>query len=107
MTGDPHTETIITYEDGGQTYEIDHLGIGRPETQRGNFAVYRDGDMVAEFCLPWFGLKREFQPDNLPSDEELIRHAKGAVAGDYASDDEIAQDKALQAVIGRHLPSKN
>jgi hypothetical protein len=25
-----HQDTIATYEDGGRTYEIDHLGISSP-----------------------------------------------------------------------------
>lgn len=29
----PHEDTIATYEDGGRTFEIDHLGISRPENR--------------------------------------------------------------------------
>jgi hypothetical protein len=101
-------ETIVTYEDGGDTYEIDHLGIGYPETQWGNFAVYRRGEMVAEFCIPESSLKPEYRPAELPvTTGELIDLAKGAVAGDYASDEDVAAWMEVQGMIGRHLPSHN
>jgi hypothetical protein len=74
------TETILTYESGGLTYEIDHLGIGRPETQWGAFAVYQNGVQVSEFWIQEAGLKAEDRPAELPvTDEELIRLAKEAV----------------------------
>jgi hypothetical protein len=81
------TETILTYEADGLTYEIDHLGIGRPggshdldHGQWGEFAVYCDGEQVAEFAIEESILKPEFRPAELPvTDEELIRLAKEAV----------------------------
>lgn len=101
-------ETIAAYDDGGRHYEIDHLGIGYPETQWGNFAVYCGGEMVAEFCIPESSLKPEYRPAELPvTTAELIEHAKGAVAGDYASDDDVAAYMEVQGMIGRHLPSQN
>jgi hypothetical protein len=91
-----HFETIATFTgDDGNTYEIDHLGIGYPDTQWGNFAVYRDGEMVEEFCIPEHGLKPEFRPAavwaGLPVTEaELTDLARQAAAGNYASDEEVA-----------------
>ena len=74
------TETILTYEAGGETYEIDHLGIGRG-FQWGEFAVYCDGMQVAEFAIEESALKPEFRPATLPvPDQELIRLAREAVA---------------------------
>jgi hypothetical protein len=101
-------ETIAVYDDGGGTYEIDHLGINCPETQWGNFAVYRDGEMVAEFCIPESSLQPEYRPAGLPvTPAELIEMARGAVAGEDASDEDVAAYFEVQAMIGRHLPSQN
>jgi len=72
-------ETIATYEHDGQTYEIDHLGINY-DHQWGNFAVYRDGVMLAEFIIPGHGLNPEYRPTELPATSELIQLAKQAVA---------------------------
>jgi hypothetical protein len=102
-----HHETIATYEDDGKTYEIDHLGIGSPD-QWGNFAVYCGDEMVAEFCIPESSLSPQCRPKELPlTPEVLIIHAKGAVAGDYASDEDVARYLELQGMIGRNLPSVN
>lgn len=101
-------ETIAVYQDGGRRYEIDHLGIGYPETQWGNFAVYRDGEMVAEFAIDDSMLAPEYRPAELTvTTEELIDLAKAAAAGHYASDKDLAAFMAEQAMIGRHLPSQN
>jgi hypothetical protein len=43
-------ETIVTFERDGSTCEIDHLGIGSA-SQWGEFAVYCDGEEVAQFTL--------------------------------------------------------
>ena len=86
------SETIVTYRDGDQTYEIDHLGIGHPETQWGQFAVYWQGQQVGVFAVAEdgnpipveFAVMRGTPPDvpaELPvSNDELIRFAKMAVA---------------------------
>lgn len=105
-------ETIAAYDVDGDTYEIDHLGIGYPDTQWGNFAVYRDGEMVAEFCIPESSLKPEYRPRGRDAElpvttGELIDLAKGAVAGDDAGDEDVAAYMEVQAMIGRHLPSQN
>jgi hypothetical protein len=101
-------ETIAAYDQDGGRYEIDHLGIGYPETQWGTFAVYRAGEMIAEFCIPESSLKPEYQPAELPvTTAELIDLAKGAVAGDDASDKDVAAYMKVQAMIGQHLSSKN
>jgi hypothetical protein len=43
-------ETVAAFEHDGSTYEIDHLGIGSG-SQWGGFAVYFDGEEVAESTL--------------------------------------------------------
>ena len=42
--------TVAAFEHGGGTYEIDHLGLGSG-SQWGEFAVYCDGEEVAEFAI--------------------------------------------------------
>ena len=87
-------ETITTYQLGGRTYEIDHLGIAGAENfaagslsdQWGEFAVYREGEQVAEFAIPESAVKPEYRPDSLPADAELIRLAREAVALNEAHD---------------------
>lgn len=74
-----NTETVAEYVgEDGRTYEIDHLGIGYP-SQRGEYAVYCEGRMVADFLAFDTLLKPEFQPP-LPGTPELIEMAKRAVA---------------------------
>lgn len=68
------TETVATYEQDGSEYQIDHLGICYP-SQAGDYAVYRDGEQVAEFT-PGPGL---VLPEEIDTDE-LIEFAKQAVA---------------------------
>lgn len=78
-TTDPNTETV-TYEDDGATYEIDHLGIGHPETQMGIYQVYRDGQSVAEFSAGVALSLCTVQFVDSPADtEQLIVMAKEAV----------------------------
>lgn len=87
-------ETIATYKDGGKTYEIDHLGIGRPggthdldHGQWGEFTVYCNGVQVGEFAIDEACLKPEFRPAELPvTNDELIELAKQAVAINEAVD---------------------
>ena len=70
--------------------------------------VYCDGEMSAESCIPESSLKPEYRPAGPPvTTEELIETAKGAVAGDYASDEDVAACLELQGMIGRNLPSAN
>ena len=70
------TETVVSFTHGGESYEVDHLGICRPDTQWGEFAVYRSGCQVGEFALPEAMLRTEFQPKQLPvSDAELTEMA--------------------------------
>jgi hypothetical protein len=76
-------ETIATYALGGKTYEIDHLGVGFPDTQWGEFVVYCNGEQVSAFAIEESMLKPEFRPAELPvSNDELIRMARQAVALD-------------------------
>jgi len=42
--------TVAAFEHDGGTYEIDHLGLGSG-SQWGEFAVYCDGEEVAEFAI--------------------------------------------------------
>lgn len=81
----PSNETIITYRNGGQEFEIDHLGVA-VDAQWGDFAVYRDGTQLAEFSIPASALRPEYRPDSLPADDELIRLAREAVAYNEAAD---------------------
>jgi hypothetical protein len=70
--------------------------------------VYCDGEMTPGFCIPESSLKPECRPADLPdTTEELIEMAKGAVAGDYAGDEDVAAYLELQAMIGRNLLSAN
>ena len=83
------TETVTTYRSGDQTYEIDHLGICHPETQWGEFAVYRDGEQLAEFAIPGRPGAFEYWPPAacvLPPHSELVRLAREAVALNEAVD---------------------
>jgi hypothetical protein len=91
-------ETIATYQDGGHTYEIDHLGCA-VVAQWGTFAVYRDSEQVTEFAIKESALKPEHRPDELPvSTDELIQLAKQAVAADDDDvDDEEPEDNAVRA----------
>lgn len=68
------TETILTYEAGGVTYEIDHHGITFPDTQWGLLGVWSGGSEVAEFATCDL-----LDHTELPDTEELIRLAKEAV----------------------------
>lgn len=72
------TETVATYTDGGETYEIDHLGICYP-SQAGTYAVYRDGEHLAEFVPGGLAV---VLPDDIDT-AELIDLAKTAVASEF------------------------
>jgi hypothetical protein len=66
--------------DGG-TYEIDHLGIGS-RGQWGEFAVYRDGEEVAEFTLAESVLRSGSRPAGRPvSADELVQLARQELSG--------------------------
>lgn len=83
---DPHAETIASYMLGGETYEIDHLGINSP-SQWGEFAVYRDSKQVAVFDIPESMLKPELRPAELSvTTEELVFQARDAVTSGEDSD---------------------
>jgi len=43
-------ETVATFTHDGRTYELDDLGAGEHPHQAGAFAVYLDGEQVAEFA---------------------------------------------------------
>lgn len=73
-------ETILSWEEDGHLYEIDHLGIGY-DSQWGEFQVYRDGESYVGFAIEESALKPEFRPAELPvTNAELIEMAKRAVA---------------------------
>lgn len=76
------SETVATYTVGGKTYEIDHLGINYPE-QWGEFAVYHDGQQIADFGIEEMCLARA----PLPNAEALIRGALWALAEDAGEND--------------------
>lgn len=95
----PSDETIATYEHGGKTYEIDHLGLAADFDQWGQFAVYEDhgnegATEVAQFAIAEDGkeIPLEFavlrgSPPEIPAElpvttEALIELAKSAVAHD-------------------------
>ena len=74
-------ETVAGFEHDGSTYEIDHLGIGSA-SQWGEFAVYCDGEEVAEFTLAESVLRPGSRPAGLPvSADELVRLAQQALSG--------------------------
>jgi hypothetical protein len=74
-------ETVAGFEHDGSAYEIDHLGIGSAG-QWGEFAVYCDGEEVAEFTLAESVLRPGSRPAGLPvSADELVRLAQQALSG--------------------------
>lgn len=78
---DSNTETVATYEHEGRTYEIDHLGIGHPDTQMGYYAVYQDGQQIADFSAGVQLSLTSVQFADAPADDEqLIAMAREAVA---------------------------
>ena len=76
------TEVVATFEYHGRTYQVDHLGIGHPETQWGEYAVYCDDQMVSVFDHG-ANLKPEYRPEE-PTTDEVIAMAKRALAVDEA-----------------------
>lgn len=62
-----------------------------------------DGEMVAEFCIPP-SLIPAPGPERLPPTRELTEMAKDAVAGRYASDENVAAP-GTTGMTGRNLPS--
>jgi hypothetical protein len=80
-------ENVAAFEHNGSTYEIDHLGIGSG-SQWGEFAVYCDGEEVAEFTLAESMLRPGSRPAGLPvSADELVRLARQALSGWTGRDD--------------------
>ena len=76
-----NAETVSTYEHDGETFEVDHLGIGHPDTQMGLYQVYRDGQTVAEFSAGVALSLCSVQFADEPADDgHLIVMAKEAVA---------------------------
>ena len=73
--------TVAAFEHDGSTYEIDHLGIG-PGRQWAEFAVYCDGEEVAEFAIAGSVLRPGSAPAGLPAcADELVRLARQALSG--------------------------
>jgi hypothetical protein len=79
---DPRSgEAVAVFEHDGSTYEIDNLGIGSGG-QWGEFAVYCDGEEVADFAIAESVLRPESRPAGLPvSADELVRLAQQALSG--------------------------
>lgn len=75
MANNDTTEMVASYEQDGRTYQIDHLGICYP-SQRGDYAVYCDGEHLAEFTPGFFSV---VLPEDIDT-SELIALAKQAVA---------------------------
>ena len=79
--------TVAVFEHDGGTYEIDHLGIGSG-SQRGGFAVYCDGEEVAEFAVAGPVRRPGSHPAGLPvCADELVRLARQALSGRAGRDD--------------------
>lgn len=76
-----NTETVATFDHDGASYEIDHLGITHP-TQRGEYAIYRDGQQVGGFLAWGTFLVPQAQPKTLPPTHELIAMARKAITED-------------------------
>jgi hypothetical protein len=75
------TTVITAFEHHGSTYEIDHLDIGSGSQWR-DFAVYCDGEEVAEFAIAEWVLRHGSRPAGLPvSADELVRLARQALGG--------------------------
>ena len=73
--------TVAAFEHDGRTYEIDHLGIGSG-SQWGEFAVYWDGEEVAEFAIAGPVRRPGSRPAGLPvCADELVRLARQALSG--------------------------
>ena len=80
-------ETVAVFEHDGRTYEIDHLGIGSG-SQWGEFAVYCDGEEVADFAIAAQVLPPGSRPAGLPvCADELVRLARQALSGRAGRDD--------------------
>ena len=74
-------ETVAVFEHDGSTYEIDHLGNGS-SSQWGEFAVYCDGEEVAEFAIAGSVLRPGSRPAGPPvCADELVRLARQALSG--------------------------
>src|SRR5271166_5046377 len=79
--------TVAAFEHDGGTYEIDHLGLGSG-SQWGEFAVYCDGEEVAEFAIAGPVRRPGSRPAGLPvCADELVRLARQALSGRAGRDD--------------------
>ena len=73
--------TVAAFEHDGGTYEIDHLGLGSGSGW-GEFAVYCDGEEVAEFAIAGPVRRPGSRPAGLPvCADELVRLARQALSG--------------------------
>ena len=73
--------TVAAFEHDGGTYEIDHLGLGSG-SQWAEFAVYCDGEEVAEFAIAGPVRRPGSRPAGLPAcADELVRLARQALSG--------------------------
>jgi len=79
--------TVAAFEHDGGTYEIDHLAVGSG-SQWGEFAVYCDGEEVAEFAIAGPVRRPGSRPAGLPvCADELVRLARQALSGRAGRDD--------------------
>ena len=73
--------TVAAFEHDGRIYEIDHLGLGSGSGW-GEFAVYCDGEEVAEFAIAGPVRRPGSRPAGLPvCADELVRLARQALSG--------------------------
>ena len=84
---EPHGATVAAFEHDGGTYEIDHLAVGSGGGW-GEFAVYCDGEEVAEFAIAGPVRRPGSRPAGLPAcADELVRLARQALSGWAGRDD--------------------
>ena len=94
-------QTVAVFEHDGSTYEIDHFGLGS-STQWGEFAVYCDGEEVAEFAITASVLRPGSRPAGPPvCADELVQLARQALSG------WTSRENPPRASTWTRLPSKS
>lgn len=91
MASTTHDETVATYTVRDQKFEVDHLGINYPDTQWGEFAVYRDGLPVTYFGIAEIAALGPGGPLPIKT-EDLIVLAVQAVAEDTGDEGPVYPD---------------
>lgn len=75
---DAQSEVVAEFEHDGKTYQIDHLGVSRPDSQWGEYVIYCDEVMIGDFDHG-ANLKPDYRPVE-PTADELIAMAKQRLA---------------------------